>query len=219
MSTHSIREGLRAGLPLLPPTLVLGVSFGVLAEPIMGVVAPIVFSVVVFSGGAQFAALSVLSGGGAAGTAIAAGMLMNARWIPMSFAVAPWLRGARARRAAEAQSIVDASFVIAGRGDGSFDRGLLIGCTISQGAGWIGGTVLGVVLGGTVSDPDAFGLDAIFPAFYLALLAEKVALHGDRRAWLVAGLAAVVTVALMPFTPPGLPIVAASACALLGLRR
>ena len=55
----------------------------------MGSVAPVVMSVLVFSGGAQFAALSVLQGGGAALAAITAGMLMNARWLPMSFAMTP----------------------------------------------------------------------------------------------------------------------------------
>jgi predicted branched-subunit amino acid permease len=68
--TTDIRPGIRAGLPLLLPTLALGVSFGVLAEPVMGAVAPIVMSVVVFSGAAQFASLSVLAAGGGAAAAI-----------------------------------------------------------------------------------------------------------------------------------------------------
>src|SRR3954463_8471737 len=118
----SIRAGLRKGLPLLLPTGALGISFGVLAEPVMGKVAPVVMSVIVFSGGAQFAALSVLQASGTAGAAILAGLLMNTRWVPMSLAATPSLRGGRARRSAEAQAIVDASFVLADRGNGSFDR-------------------------------------------------------------------------------------------------
>ena len=62
MADHSdIRDGIRAGLPFALPTLALGVSFGVLARPLMGTVAPIVMSIVVFSGAAQFAALTVLT--------------------------------------------------------------------------------------------------------------------------------------------------------------
>src|SRR3954465_5727609 len=94
MDEHSnVSAGMRAGLPLLLPTLALGVSFGVLAKPVMGPVAPIVMSVTVFSGAAQFAALSVLAAGGGALAAILAGLLLNLRFLPMGFAVAPALRG------------------------------------------------------------------------------------------------------------------------------
>src|SRR3954462_9844547 len=106
-ATHSFRDGARRALPVVAPTAALGVSFGVLAKPIMGPVAPVVMSVLVFSGGAQFAALSVLGASGTAGAAIVAGLLMNARWVPMSLAATASLRGGRVRRAAEAQGIVD----------------------------------------------------------------------------------------------------------------
>ena len=181
-----IREGIRAGAPLVLPTLALGISFGVLAEPIMGSVAPIVMSVLVFSGGAQFAALSVLTSGGAAGAAIGAGMLMNARWLPMSFAVTPSLKGGKARRAAEAQAIVDASFVLSSRPDGSFDRGRLLGATLAQGTGWWVGTAIGVLAGGLLDEPEALGLDAIFPAFYLVLLVGELRNHGRNARGVVA---------------------------------
>jgi predicted branched-subunit amino acid permease len=122
-----IRSGVRAALPFVLPTLLLGVSFGVLAKPVMGAAAPIVMSISIFSGGAQFAALSVLASGGALGAAALAGLLMNARWMPMGFAVGPSLRGGKLARALQGQSIVDASFAIAGRGDGTFDRGCCSG--------------------------------------------------------------------------------------------
>src|SRR5919201_6220931 len=136
VAQSTIRDGFRRGLPIASPTAALGVSFGVLAKPVMGSVAPVVMSIFVFSGGAQFAALSVLQAAGTAGAAIAAGLLMNARWVPMSLAATPSLRGGRARRAAEAQGIVDAPFVLADRGDGTFDRGVMLGATLVQGVGW-----------------------------------------------------------------------------------
>src|SRR4051795_9777291 len=102
-----IRTGLRAGLPLVLPTLAGGVSFGVLAQPVMGSVAPIVMSMIVFSGAAQFAALSVFAAGGGAVAAIAAGMLCNARWLPMGFAVGPFLARSKLVRIVQAQAIVD----------------------------------------------------------------------------------------------------------------
>jgi 4-azaleucine resistance transporter AzlC len=214
-SDSEIRAGIRAALPIVLPTVALGISFGILARPLMGPVAPVVMSILVFSGGAQFAALSVLVGGGAALAAITAGMLMNARWLPMSFAMTPSLRGGRLRRAAEAQAIVDASFVISDRGDGSFDRGLLLGATLPQAVAWISGTLIGVLAAGTIADPSRLGLDAVFPAFYLALLVREA---GGRRAYEVMAVAAIITVALTTFAPPGLPVIVASSAALLGLR-
>jgi predicted branched-subunit amino acid permease len=214
-SDSAIRAGVRAALPLVLPSVALGISFGILARPVMGSIAPIAMSIAVFSGGAQFAALSVLQGGGAAFAAITAGMLMNARWIPMSLAMTPSLHGGRLRRAGEAQAIVDASFGISDRGDGSFDRGLLLGATLPQVVSWVGGTIIGVFAAGRIGDPNAFGLDAIFPAFYLALLVHE---SGGRRAYEAMALAAVITIVLTTFAPPGVPVIVASSAALLGLR-
>jgi predicted branched-subunit amino acid permease len=213
---RSVRDGIRAALPLGPPTFLLGASFGVLARPVMGWLAPVVMSVVVFSGAAQFAALSVLAAGGAAGAAIVAGVLMNARFLPMGFAIGPSLPGRAPARAARAQAIVDASFVMASRGDGTFDRGMLFGATAVQGIAWWAGTVAGVVAGPALPDAKDLGLDAIFPAFYLTLLASEAR---GRRALLAAAIGATITVALMPAAPVGLPIIAACVGALVGLRR
>jgi 4-azaleucine resistance transporter AzlC len=211
-----LRDGLRAAAPVIVPTFALGISFGVLAEPVMGQLAPVVMSIVVFAGSAQFAALSVLAAGGGAGPAIVSGLLMNARFLPMGFAVGASLPGGALARGAQGQAVVDASFVLANRGGGRFDRNLLFGATVAQGAAWIVGTVVGVVGGGAIAEPERFGLDAIFPAFYLALLAEEV---GSRYAVAAAALGAVIAIALIPLTPPGIPVIAASVAALLGLRR
>jgi predicted branched-subunit amino acid permease len=214
----SIRTGMRAALPLAPPTLVLGISFGVLARPQLGAAAPIVMSALVFSGGAQFAALSVLSAGGGIVAATLAAVMMNTRWLPMSFALAPSLRGGRARRIAESQAIVDASFIMASRDDGSFDRGMLIGATLPQATAWTAGTVIGVLSSNLIHNPDALGLSAIFPAFYLALLVRELRDSDDSRPRLAAILAIAITLPLMLIAPPGLPVLAAAAAALIGLR-
>jgi predicted branched-subunit amino acid permease len=209
-----IREGARGALALALPTAAIGVSFGVLARPVMGSVAPIAMSMIVFSGAAQFAALSVLAAGGGAVAAIAAGMLCNARWLPMGFAVGPFLARSKLVRAIQAQAIVDASFALASRGDGTYDRGVMIGATVVQWPAWVGGTVIGVLGGGVLGDPAALGLDAMFVAFYLALLAEEAR---GRAALAAAALGAAIALALMPVAPPGIPVVAASLAALIGL--
>jgi 4-azaleucine resistance transporter AzlC len=215
-AARGYRAGARAGLPFALATIVLGVSFGVLARQLgWGVAAPIAASVLVLSGSAQFAIASILGMGGGIGAATLAAVFVNARFLPMGLAVAPSLRGGRLRRALEAQSVIDASWALANRGDGSFERKFLIGATVPQLAAWIGGTAIGAVGGGLLGDPRALGLDVVFPAFFLVLLAEELR---DRESLLVAVAAGAVALALVPFTPPGIPVVAACAAALLGLR-
>jgi 4-azaleucine resistance transporter AzlC len=209
--------GARAALPFALATFVLGISFGVLARSLgWGTLAPIVFSVIAFSGSAQFAVASVLGSGGGALPAIAAAVLLNARFGPMGVAVAPYLKGGPLRRAMEGQAVVDASWALASRGEGRFDREFMIGATLPQGTAWIGGTVVGVLGGDFIGNPERLGLDVIFPAFFLTLLAEELR---SARAVIVALIAAVLALALVPFAPPGVPVIAACAAALLGLRR
>jgi 4-azaleucine resistance transporter AzlC len=212
----TIGRGIRVALPFVLPALAIGMSFGILAEPVIGGFAAIAMSFLVFAGAAQFASVSVLAAGGSLAAAVSAGLLINARFLPMGVAVAPALKGGPLRRAAEAQTMVDASWALANRGDGSFDRTLMMGATIPQAVGWWSGTIIGVLFGTLLGDPEALGLDAIFPAFYLALLVEELR---NRAALTSALLGAAFALCLVPFTPPGVPVVAAAVAALIGLRR
>lgn len=208
------RAGLKAGVGFALAAFVLGVSFGVLAEPIMGPVAPVVMSAVLFAGASQFGATAVLAAGGDAVTAIAAGTMLNARFLPMGVAAATALRGSPLRRAVEGQAVVDASWALAVQQDGGFHRELLIGATIPQYPAWVLGTVIGVLGGSALGDPYALGLDAIFPAFFLGLLAAEL---GRPRALQVALMGGAIALALTPVLPPGLPVLLASAASLVGL--
>ncbi len=210
----NLRPGIRAGLPLSPAVFLVAMTFGVLAEPVMGSVAPIVMSIVVYAGSSQFAALAALAAGAAAPTAILGGLLMNLRFLAMGFAVAPSLTGRPLIRALKGQTVVDASFAIGNEGAGRFDEPRLLGSTIPQFVPWVGGTIAGVFAGSLLGDIEKLGLDAMFPAFFLALMAHEVR---NGRAIAAALLAATVTLALIPVVPAGVPVVVASAAALLGL--
>lgn len=204
-------------MTLAGPALAIGASFGLLARSLdWGIVAPIVFSLITFAGGAQLAVVGVLGSGGTVPAAVAAALLVNTRFIPMSIAVTPALRGRLVRRIAEAQTIVDASWALASRGDGSFDREMLIGATIPQYIAWGGGTVIGVLVGGSLGDPTDLGLDVIFPAFFLSLLVEELR---SGRAIAAALVAAALSLALIPVAPAGIPVLAASVAALIALVR
>jgi predicted branched-subunit amino acid permease len=134
----------------------------------------------------------------------------------MGIALAPSLHGGAARRAIVGQAMIDASWAMANRGSGRFDPVFMVGATLPSYPAWVGGTVLGVIAGGELGDPQNLGLDAIFPAFFLALLASELRTPRGRGAALIG---AVVALALIPIAPAGVPIVAASVGALLGLKR
>ena len=215
MPERTFADGARDGLPYAGAALLLSLSFGVVATDVgLTALAAVVMSAVVFAGSAQFAAIGILGAGGGIGAAVAAATLMNSRFLPMGLALGPSLRGSRARRALEGQAVVDSSWVMAARGDGSFDRTYLFGHTAVQYVAWVAGSVLGVVVPSL--DARALGLDAVFPAFFLALLVNEV--KDPRRARVALG-GAVLALALVPVAPPGVPVLVASAAALVGLRQ
>jgi predicted branched-subunit amino acid permease len=212
---HRLRAGIRRGLPFGFAVFAIAISFGVLARPVMGPVAPIVMSILVFSGAAQFGSLAILAARGGAVAAIAAGVLLNARYLAMGFALAPSLRGRPLSRAAFALTTVDASWAAASRGDGTFDPWYMVGATVPQYPGWVLGTVVGVLVGGALGDPRSLGLDALFPAFFVALLYEEAR---GRRKLAAAGGGAGVALALTPVAPPGIPILLAAVAAVAASR-
>ena len=213
----SFRRGIRLGIPYAAAGFVLSLSFGVLARQAgFSALQAAVMSMIVFAGSAQFAALAVFSGGGSLAAAVAAAGLMNSRFLPMGIALAPSLPGGPAARAAQGQTVVDTSWALANRGDGTFDRWQLFGTTVPQYVTWTAGTLAGALLGADLGDTDRFGLDAIYPTFFLALLIAELR---DRHARTVAVAGGLIALALVPFTPAGVPILAASAAALIGLGR
>src|SRR5947199_1239686 len=194
---------MRAVLAIAAPVWFFGASFGLLARSSsLGVVAPLVMSATTFAGSAQFAVVSILGTSGGAAAAIAAAVLLNARYVPISISVASLFHGRRLRRLAEAQLIVDESWAISSRG-GRFDRRLLIGAGLVLYAAWVTGTAVGVAGGEALGDPRALGLDGAFPALFLALLVSQLV---DRKAQVAALLGAEITFALTPFQPTGRPI-------------
>jgi 4-azaleucine resistance transporter AzlC len=206
--------GVRAVAPIAVAVVPFGASFGILARDAgMGVLAPIVMSLTTFAGSAQFAVASVLGSDGAVAAAIVAAVLLNLRYLAIGVSVAPALRGSPARRVAEAQLAVDESWAVAHR-NGRVDRGRLLGAGTVLMACWLAGTVAGVLGGSALGEPADYGLDAMFPALFLALLAGQL---DGRRARVAALSGGLIALALTPLLPPGLPIVAATLGAAIAL--
>lgn len=214
----SFRPGAVTALPLALVVGLFGVSFGVLSVSSGGIGAAqaVVMSASTFAGSAQFAAASIVATGGQPITAIAAALLLNARYVPMGVSVARFLSGGRLRRFALAQLIVDESWALSSEGDGQFDGHRLIGAGVVLWLAWVAGTVIGVIGGEALGDPARLGLDAAFPALFLGLLVPQVR---SRSAVTAALIGAAITVVLTPLTPPGVPIIAASTAALIALVR
>jgi len=211
---RSNRAILLAAAPIALAVLVFGISFGVLAVaarlPAWSVV---LMSALVFAGSAQFAALGVIAAGGSVLTAVFADALLNLRFVATGIAVARSLPGGRLRRAVLAQLSIDESYAMAARAGAPgrpHGRTLLLTGALLY-AVWVAGTLVGSLLGPVLGDPKRLGLDAAFPAGFVALLWPMLSgRHAVRCA--VGGVAAALLLA--PFTPPGVPLAGA---AIIGL--
>ena len=214
---HRYRRGVRVAVPFAVAVGVFGLSFGVLArEAGMGSLAPIVMSATTFAGSAQFAVTSVLGAGGGVAAACIAALLLNARYGPIGMSVTSALEGGRLKRLLEAQIVVDESWALSNQGGGRFDRDILIGAGSLLYASWVVGTTIGVLAGNLIGDPNKLGLDAAFPALFLALLVGQI--H-SRRAALAAVAGGAIALIVTPFAKPGIPLIVACLACLIGWRK
>lgn len=217
MDREAFGRGFREASPYAVAGFLVSLSFGVVARDAgLTPLAAIAMSAIVFAGSAQFAAISIVAAGGAVGAAVTAAALMNSRFLPMGIALAPSLPGGPLRRALQGFTVVDSSWAMSSRGDGTFDRWYLFGASAVQYVTWVAGTVVGVFAGDVVGDPGRLGIDAMFPAFFVALLITEVR---DGRTFAVAALGAIIAFALVPVAPAGVPVLVASLAALVGLAR
>jgi predicted branched-subunit amino acid permease len=173
--------------------------------------AAIVMSATTFAGSSQVAAVSVLGAGGGVAAAVAAALLLNARYAPIGISVAQSFRGSIAKRFAQSQLVVDESWALSGG-----NRRVLLGVGTTLWFAWVGGTAVGAFAGQAIGDTGKFGLDGAFAALFVALLATQLTSR-PRIAVAIAGAA--IAAALIPFTPPGIPIIAATGAIFLGRRR
>ncbi len=200
---------------------IVGVSFG--ATAVAGGLpwwVPATMSLLVFAGGAQFAAVGVVLAGGSPLAAVAAGAVLNTRLVPYGLAVADVTSSTGGRwwtRLLGAHLVTDESVAFALReADPARRRAGFWTCGVALFAAWNVAVLLGVLAGAAVRNTAAFGLDATFPAVLLALALPTLA---DRRTRAAAVCGASAAVALTPFLPAGLPVLAGLAGLAAGWRR
>jgi 4-azaleucine resistance transporter AzlC len=196
---------------------VFGASFGVGAVTAGASVAQAcVLSLLVFTGASQFSAVSVIGAGGSTASALGGALLLAARNGVYGLTMARRLDGSLGHRLLAAQLTIDESTAMAAAQSDPVAQRLAFWITgFSLYACWNLGTLLGA-LAGTAIDPKAFGLDAAFPAAYVAMLWP---LLREGRARLAAALGAAICVSLIPFVPVGIPILSAALAVLVGVRR
>ena len=208
------RRVLRQALSVSVATGLYGISFGALsiAAGLNGW-QTMALSLLMFSGGSQFAFIGVVGAGGSPASAIATAGLLGVRNGLYGVQLGPLLALQGWRRVAAAQFTIDESTAVstaqtapALRHTGFWSAGLgVFAC-------WNGCTWIGILAGNAIGDPKTWGLDAAAAAAFLGLLWPRLA---RRSAQACAGLAVVVACALIPFTPAGIPVLASGAAAIV----
>lgn len=200
----------RQGLSVAVATGLYGVSFGALSVTSgLSVWQTCVLSLLLFSGGSQFALIGVLGGGGTAGAAVAASSLLGVRNALYGLQLVPVLRPRGWRRAAVAQLTIDESTAVAVAQSEPPLRRLGFWVTgLGVYVGWNLMTLVGALAGNSLGDPKRFGLDAAAAAAFVGLLWPRLK---GREPVAIAVVGALVTTVLVPVIPQGLPVIAAAA--------
>jgi predicted branched-subunit amino acid permease len=208
-----VRNALGVGLA----TGAYGVSFGAISTAAgLSVGQTCALSLLMFTGGSQFAFVAAVGAGGAPLAGAASAVLLSTRNALYGLRMSTILQVRGARRLVAAQLVIDESAAMAvGQDEPQLQRlGFWATGTAVFGL-WNLGTALGAFGASALSDPKVFGFDAAAPAAFLALLAPRM--RGSEP-WRVAASAAFVAVLSTPFVPTGVPLLLAALTA-AGLAR
>ncbi|WP_431219636.1 AzlC family ABC transporter permease [Leifsonia xyli] len=214
--TSEERAAARSGWAVGIATALYGISFGALATASgLDVWQACVLSLVMFSGGSQFALIGILASGGAAagGTAIASAALLGVRNSFYALRLSRIIGPGFWRRAAATQLTIDESTAVAtaqteprAQRIGFWVTGLVVFI------GWNIMTLAGALLGNLIGDVKAYGLDAAAAAAFLGLLWPRLKARQTQAVAVAGGFVATL---LTPFLMPGLPVLAAAVVAIV----
>jgi predicted branched-subunit amino acid permease len=202
----AVRQGISVGVA----TGAYGVSFGALAVAAgLDVWQACVLSLLMFTGGSQFAFIGVIGAGGGGAAATATAVLLGTRNSLYGLQMAPLLRVRGPRRLAAAQVTIDESTAVAlAQPDDDARRAGFWAAGVGVFVCWNLATLAGALLGDVLGDPRQWGLDGAAAAAFLALLWPRLR-RGDARA--IGVVAAVVAAIATPVLPAGIPVLLAAA--------
>ena len=202
----------RIGLSIALATGLYGISFGALAVASgFSVLQTALLSLLMFTGGSQFAFIGVVGAGGTGAAAFGASSLLGVRNAVYGAQINRLLRPRRWWRPVAAQLTIDESAATAASQQDPAEqrRGFWV-----AGLGvyllWNLFTLVGALLGDAMGDPRRWGLDGAAVAAFLGLLWPRLR---SREPVAIAVACALVTVLALPWLPPGVPILLAAAVA------
>ena len=180
--TEAVRpevQGARDTLPIAIGIIPFGLVAGAAAvEAGYGLSGAVGFSVIVFAGASQLAAIDLLSGGSAIAVAVLTAWLINLRMVMYSAALAPWLgHESTRRRAGAAYVLTDQAFALSIT---HYDKGApledrlryYLGVAVPLWLNWQVTTILGALVGTKI--PDEIPLDFAIPLCFLVLLVPTI---------------------------------------------
>lgn len=171
-------------------------------------------SLVMFTGGSQFALIGVLGAGGGAFAAVVTAWMLGGRNSLYALSLAPILKVKGIKRLAAAHLTIDEStaMALAHPSPAAASRRAFWHTGIAVFILWNIGTLIGALGAAAIGDPATLGLDAAIPAAMLALLWPRLV---DRTMWAVAIAAGAVAILLTPVLRPGIPVLSAALVALV----
>jgi 4-azaleucine resistance transporter AzlC len=163
---------------------------------------PVLLGVLVLAASAEFMFIGIVAAGGSPIAAVVAGMLVNARHLPYGMALNQVL-GTGWRRLLGAHLMNDETVVFAlGQESPEEGRAAFWASGLGILVCWPTGALAGALAGTAISNTDALGMDAMFPAIVLALVFPALRESRTRTA---AVTGAAIALAAVPFAPPGVP--------------
>lgn len=209
------RDALAVGLA----TGAYGLSFGAVSVTAgLSVAQTAALSLLMFTGGSQFAFVGVVGAGGGSAAAVSTAALLGSRNLFYSVRLATLLRVRGLRRLFAAHLVIDESTAMGiGRDDAVEGREAFWATGLAVFVFWNLATIIGALSTTALADPKVLGLDAAAPAAFVALLAPRMR---GKQAWVLAVTAAILALAATPVVPSGVPVLLAAAVAIgVGLRQ
>jgi branched chain amino acid efflux pump len=195
-------RGLRVSLPLAAGVAAYGLVFGVLArEAGLGIADVALMSGIVFTGSAQFVALTLWAASPPVLALAFATIAVNLRYVLMAAALRDlFQRTHRAAAFAAVFLVNDESWALTmgevARGGASVS--FLVGSAFVLYVAWLSSTVVGRMIGAAIGDPSRWGIDFAFTATFLALLMGMLRGKRDILPWAVSAAVAIAAAAYLP---------------------
>ena len=184
-----------------------GLSLGAVASAAgLSVAQACATSLLMFTGASQFALVGVLGSGGSAAAGVVGALLLGSRNTLYAVRLAHLLRLPARRRLVAAQLTIDESTAMATAAPPGLERAAFWATGATIYVTWNLMTFVGAVGAAHLGDPGRFGLDAVAPAAFLALLAPRLR---ERQALRVAVAGALLALVAVPFLPTGVPVLLA----------